>query len=333
MILVVTAGISASLMAVVRYSALSQYTANDGLEYSPTDTRIITISHSNARTLCQALELRVTEPIPYSYDAYLISLESPSFLNLTGRETFSFSEQPYIATGDRQYYYYYMYPGSVFNMSACLLSENHGFGFFYLLKGKNNFTKWLNNDYSDFRPLDNFTIIFNCTDERSNRTHTYDVLEEDYYFLAYDGDDFTDIQLQVYASFYRTYYELSSMSTLVDSCKNSVEYSNASCSIDVPWSHELIYFLFIVPDSVEGIDWTQKIGLDTVCIPRIGMYAVMGSAVFTALVVFSTSVLVCMMCCIGAYKKTTPTVAADRSRAPRTTNSRRWPDYGASSYY
>ena len=302
--MVASAGIAASLMAGVRYSAVSEYTTNDGFYYSPTDTRIIPVSHPNANKLCQGLELTVTKP--NSYIATLFSLRQPP--PLTGNETFSFSKTPRILTDDSEYYYYYMYPGSSFDMTVCIVSEHEnqtGFVFFYLLKGRNNFRKWRNDDYSGLVAMDNFTIIFNCSDERSNGIYTYDIVEEDYYFLVYDGDDFVDIQLEVNATFNRTRYDDPNVTTIVEVCVEMVEYPNPYCHVSVPWSGQQTYFLTITPYGDEEVDYTQQVGLDTLCVPRINMYTVLASAASVALAVFSVAILIlCVVCCLCKGKGT-----------------------------
>ena len=157
----------------VRYTAGS-YSDDDGLDYAPTDTRIVPVSNS----FCQNLELNTDDTSDSGYTATLYMLNAPPML--TGKETFSFSETPYIISDYYKYYYFYMYPGSSFDVSACIGILASGSSTFILIKGNHRFSRWL--DGISVPREHSFPITTHCSDGAVR--HSYQISHEDSYFLC-----------------------------------------------------------------------------------------------------------------------------------------------------
>ena len=288
----------------VRYTA-SDYTADDGLQYAPTDTRIIPVSNA----LCQGLQLRITDTQP-GYTATLTMLNSRP--QLTGHEMFSFTEELPQFSYDYEYYYYYfyMYPGSTFTVSACLSSGSNAN--FYLIKGNSRFRSW-QNDF--FRPKDRFQFGA-CPS--GNVTHTYHVNKEDYYYLILYSTTYSD-QARTYMSFSRTRYE-DSNGTYSDRCTLSTSELSPTCSIGVPVSGKTAY-LTITPDEDTVIDWANdRISLNTSCSPRVWMYFMITLLIVAGLAAVLVPLVICIILRLRKGNKSTTTSATTAS-APAETDS------------
>ena len=318
-----------SAVTTLRYTATSDYTADDDFLYAPTDTRIIPVSS----TFCQGLELSVDDFLG-SYTASLSMLNSrPS---LTGNETFSVHDDYISSNNDYSHYYYYMYPGSNFSLSVCI-SDGSGSGTFYLIKGHKNFERWVNNDYVS-PTMDSFTIDASCSDT-TNNTGSYHIQKEDYYYLVYKR--YLDMQFDILMTFYRTRYEVTSNASISESCSVFASYGD-SCSISVPLSSKTA-FLVLSPLAGTEIDWTSGIDLDTTCVPRIWVYVLIAVSSFIGLVALVVLVPLVLICVVVKYKKkrnkdsVPAAVGVDSANAPLlvappTNPYLQQPMYGSNNY-
>lgn len=291
-----------STTVTVRYTA-SNYTADDGLHYAPTDTRIIPVSNA----LCQGLELTVDKALS-GYTASLSMLDSRP--KLAGNERFNIPvNSMYLGPGDYEYYYFYMYPGSNFTVSACISdSINNGPATFNLIRGYKNFNNWIDDPYL---VKDSFQINILCGS--GNQSHVYPIKNEDYYYLIFEVDNYQmrSTRLNVHMSFFRTRYEVTNTS-IGDTCSTVGGSHGASCSVSVPLSGKTA-FLAVTPQTGTEIDWTDGIGLDTKCVPRAWMYVVIAFSVLIGLLMILVPVLALVVIKLRK-KKATPAV----STAPAT---------------
>ena len=129
----------------IRYTASGgDYDDDDSVLYAPIDTRVVSVSSA----LCQSVRMDVgTLGDDYGgYRATLYMLDSPP--TLTGRDSFTFSDQPSFSYSEEyKFYYYYLHPGSNFTMSACITDAGYPMTL-YLFKGHNRFSDWRDNEYS-----------------------------------------------------------------------------------------------------------------------------------------------------------------------------------------
>lgn len=309
-----TVAIIVSVSVTVRYTSPS-YTDDDGLQYAPTDTRIIPFTGS----LCQNLKLSIesvdsTRILGYDLDLYMLN----SRPQLTGKQSFSVTEIPPFRTNDYVYYYYYLYPGSNFTVSACIL-ESQPYNF-YLFKGNKNFKKWRADASSP--SWDRFKITQMC--KNKNASKSYRVTDEDYYYLVFETDSpFLD-NLNVTMSFFRTYYELKDNSSIVGSCtvtsESWLDHSlPSSCSVGAPLSGGTA-FLEVLPLGDYPVDWKDGISLDTSCGPRIWMYAIISIAALIGCVGIIAVVATIIVVCVRRRRKDSPGVltvpGVDASSAP-----------------
>lgn len=125
-----------STTVTVRYTA----TSDDALHYAPTDTRIIPVNNA----LCEGLELTVDSAL-VGYKASLSILDLRP--QLIGSESFSIFDSPYMGHNDFQYYYFYMYRGSKFTVSACIHAGYSAYATFSMIKGHETFKRWDDDPY------------------------------------------------------------------------------------------------------------------------------------------------------------------------------------------
>ncbi len=274
----------------MRYTAPHLGYNNEGLSYAPTDTRIIPVSN----TLCQGLELTVTDNTP-NYIASLFMLDSPP--KLAG-EVFSVTSFSHY-----NYFYYYLYPGSNFTVSACM-NEDTGNqnGTFDLIKGNKYYEQW--NQDGPHTSTYHTTINAQCADGRRD-TFSYWIEKEDYYFFVLLSQYPYDSQVNSTLSFYRTLYEWSDYSNY---CSESIESYGVSCSVSVPLSLQTA-FLAIKPKDGSQVDWSVEqigIGLNITCIPRIWMYVLISLAILTGLVAIFLPILVCIIVHLRKINKNAP---------------------------
>ena len=300
-----------STVITVRFT-VTNYSDDDGLHYAPTDTRIIPVS----KALCQGLTLSVQDTLYGSYSAQLYMLDSQP--KLTGSERFSFNAQPSLFD-EYKYYYFYMYPGSNLTVTACISDFSSGQSTFYLIKGNNHFNKWKDDVYSAPNKM-KFKISDRCQ-LNTNVTHSFKVTEEDYYYLIFENELYTSTSVDTYMTFYRTLYELPSNSSVDDSCYVNSEVIFDSCYVSVPLSGGKVPFLMVTPPTPDyDIDWTDGVGLDTTCSPRIWMYVVISLCSLLGLAAIIVPILVCAIIYFKKNKKGSASTSAS-STAVDTPNT------------
>lgn len=286
-----------STTVTIRYTS-SNYTSDDGLHYAPTDTRIIPVNNA----LCEGLELAV-DSVLVGYKASLSILNSSP--KLSGSERFSISDSPYMGYNDYQYYYFYMYPGSKFTVSACISDGFSAFATFSMIKGHDTFDDWVDDPF----PVQGYFEVNTLCSTGQNNSHTYNVKKEDYYYLVFEADHTAATQLDVNMSFHRTRYEVIGDGSTSDSCTVTGNYSD-SCTVSVPLSGKTA-FLTVSPETGTVIDWKDGIGLDTRCVPRVWMYVIIALSILVGLLLILVPLMACIIVKLRRKNKAaSPAVAA-----------------------
>ena len=281
-----------AVVIALRYTVASDYTSDDNLEYAPRDTRVIPF----VSTFCQTMSLSY-QLYTYGYNPSLYLLSSPP--KLTAHDTFSYSKDLTMNyVDDFDYNYYYLYPGSGINISACLSDDSYSTVYFYIIKGHKNFKSWKKYESSRYSWKKVF-ISDKCSSAR-NKTYSYDIKSEDHYFLAFDYPTTGVVKMK--ASFNRTGYSFSNES-VVDSC--TLQDYGTPCSVGIPLSGSGKRVLLTVqpaPDYV--INWSDdEISLDTNCSPRIWTYVVISVSGVVGLLAIVTVLVCCICICIRKKQK------------------------------
>ena len=284
---VIVAVVVVSAVMALRYTVPSY---GDAQNYSPTDTRIISLVD---RVFCQGL--RVTTDNSIFGNLTLLILSSPP--KLIGHETFSFSEkilfssQPFWQAEASEYpYCYYMHPGSNFSVSACISNgESDSSSAFFLCKGD-----W---DGDGYCIVDGLSLDETC-DAGHNFSYTYQVEDDDYYCLVFSNGRtylFESAELWIHATFNRTRYKVTSDTSIVHSCSLTDSYQ--SCSVGVPLSGNQTAFLTLSAE-YSAIDWRDdSTDLILTCVPRLLTYATIGLLIFAGL-----AFIIAAIVCVFAFK-------------------------------
>ena len=146
---------------------------------SISDTRIVSFPWPSS--LCGGITLVDNSRRPESR-IFLVLVAHPPPLTLWINFTFSSS----LTLADNAYHYwnYYLRPNSNFTTEVCTYPNSTG-GTFYLIKGRNNFQKWVNVPSSSDEALAFFSITsFPCS-ARSKHRYSFQVQAEDEYYFVY----------------------------------------------------------------------------------------------------------------------------------------------------
>lgn len=286
-----------SVPVTIRYTA-SDYRADDGLHYAPTDTRIIPVKSA----LCEGLKLTVDSTL-VGYTASLSMLDLHP--QLIGNERFYISDTIHMGRRDYEYYYFYMYPGSTFTVSACLFEGySSAFANFLMIKGNSKFKEWEDDPYL----IQGYFEVNTACSTGHNNSRTYNAKKEDFYYLVFEAGK-SPAKLNIYMSFYRVRYERIGDGTASDSCSVTGNYSD-SCTVSVPLSGGKTPFLTVSPDAGTVIDWKDGIGLETKCVPRVWVYAMIALSILVGLLLIIVPVVICIVVKLRKRKKATTSVPA-----------------------
>ena len=264
----------------VRYT-VGKYFDEDGPDYSPNDTRTVPVSKS----LCKNLKLTVDVTSDSGYTVTLYTLNALPML--TGKETFSFSDTPFIKSNSYKYYYFYMYPGSSFTVSACISITDSVSSTFFLIKGYNRFRQWKGG--LTVPREDSFPIPGLCSNGAITRS--YLISYEDNYFMIFDNKNVLSSQLRVDFNFSRILYEIRD-DAVVEKCATTTN-SPGTCSVSVSGQTA---FLTIEPNS-HIVDWKDRITLDFACDPKVGTYVAIFLPIFIVVSLLCTCIWCLYRCC------------------------------------
>lgn len=290
------------IAAIGIHSYSGGYSFDDTRDYDPTDTRIIPFS----TTLCQSLKLELSLSSSAGYITTLYMLSSPP--TLTGNETFTVSKQRHFTYNDYVFYYYYLHPGSSFNLSTCVIDSKSVT--FYLFKGHDKFKKWRNNEHSHSYEK-TFVIQAVCGSKQQNFSYQVDSESDDYYYLVFDGTKDLTAAVEFNLAVFRTQYELPDYSNVTDSCsRNTNDAIDKECSVSVAFSGGGIGFVTVQPSDIEPDYAEDEIDLSVVCGPRYWLYAVI---CVSALVGLMGILVVCVCVCVCVRRKRQQPVATTSS--------------------
>ena len=311
LLIIVIASVTICLHLATSKNSSDEDDDNNGLQYGPTDTRIVPFSN----TFCKNLNLSANKH-HYDYNSSLYLLRSPP--NLTGHEIFSFSKQQFFYAYYYWWYRFFMHPGSHFTVSACYMEFNSNVNF-YLIKGRRNFKNWKAAAMNPPNTKRQFKVVDLCSNG-TNTTRSFKIHSKDDYFLIF----FFNLQanLNTHWTFYRTHYEFSN-SSVIESCTLLPSSNNSllSCSVGVPLSTGNTALLTVKPAPSTTIDWSSLDGthdvitLDTDCFPRIWMYVVIASAALIGFLLITTGLTLLVHVCLGKDKRANTQASNDTSSA------------------
>ena len=260
---------------------------------SMSDTRIV--SYPWPSSLCGGITLVDNSRRPRSR-LYLVKTPPP----LTRWNNFTFSRSLTLVGNAYQYWNYYLRPNSNFTAEICT-RPNSNSGIFYLIKGRNNFQKWVNAPSSSDEALAFFSITsFPCS-ARIKHQYSFQVQAEDEYYFVYYSKRTSDLDskfllLNVTISIGRLQYSTFSFalgSPASSQCSTS-SFPVGSCTVPLTYADGSNYKALIVAGtSLFNKDWTQISDLSLHCTNRAWTFVV-------AVLVPYILVNVILCCTIGA---------------------------------
>lgn len=306
--------LAAGLSVTLRYTVAGNFSEANSLQYTPTDTRLLSFSS----LLCQSLGISVNTTLldPSEIEKHWLSvslymLSSPP--SLTGRESFSVGHgfnldrvNTYYKDTYYNYTYYYLYPGSQVTVSTCIEGQNYS-AVFLLIEGSRNFSRWKEDPYSS-NSEHSFKITTSCT-STNIPSKSYAIKSEGYYYLVFCNNmNNVSIFLSVNLFMERTYYQLTnngSKNSVIHSCSVKTEFAEIhQCSVTVPVTGAT-GFMEIEPhrtpeDSVRY--WDSEIYVTTTCKARYWMYAVLSAGTVAIMVCSAIILMTCLYLCSNRHK-------------------------------
>jgi hypothetical protein len=293
--------------------------SNSDIAFAPGDTRIISYSS----TFCDGLSLSGGYDASSTAELYLLE-KKPS---LSGPSN-DLSVDLYVDLGSYDYYYYYLHPGSMMNLTYCLPGGDTLT--FALIKGKSNFNSW-KNDRDSSHAIKEITVTNPCSS--SSEWYGYTFTSEDTYYFVFDNTGYDQVYLTATLVLNRTEYLPSSVD-IYDSCSTFVF---TSCSVSVPLNSNYVALLEVADIFVEDDD---TLYYDLSCSPRVWIYVLI--VVLPLLFVVVTMTLVLIICIILVRKRSQkyanlPTAAATEDAGttatvgPPPVNNPAPPTYGSTN--
>lgn len=250
---------------------------------SPGDTRIV----GPSSTLCESTTLN-NPTSTVSATVYLLQKKP----DLSARNNFTVTDEFTMNYEDYQYKSFYLYPGSTYTLSSCLVS---GSVKYYIIKGKSNFDSWVSSPYNSNY---NYQLYSNRCGG-SNKTDGQTFNSEDEYYFVYYNILYAPVDVAVTLTFYRTEY-MPQTGGVVDSCTAP---PTSSCSVTIPYNSNY-WFLVETTHPSDG-QWDTNINVGTSCNARVWVYVVIVFAPLIGVVVIVASIIA-VCCCIkrvSGYKR------------------------------
>lgn len=275
---VVAALVSLVVLIVVIAVIAAHYdnTAFSATDLSPGDTRLAV--HSS--TFCESTTLsNHFSEVPVSI--HLLKNKPV----LSARSNFTVTDRFRLTTDQKWYWNFYLYPGSSYNLSGCLLST--GLVRYYIIKGTGNFDSWTRSSNYDYTLFSELCGGINKTDSRM-----FD--SEDHYYFAFLGDSDFVADVKVTLSFHRLEYT-SQVGDEVDSCTAPPE---SSCSLPIPYNSDYWFMVEAGSPPSDG-NWNAISDVHTSCDARAWVYVVI---VFAPLIGVLSAVTATAAVCYGVKR-------------------------------
>ena len=258
------------------------FLAKDGanLLFSPGDSRLFNFS-SNCR------QITITDNSKTSPATLYLVTEN---LALTKQNPFKiYHASLSIDQANYEYWQYFLYPNSHFNMTVCSNSKLNAQ--FYIIKGSQDFKRWTKGKNVQNEAFLN--VVYSCDDKHELEfTASY---QEEYFFVFHNPSTYVvDIKLDMTFERYLPvppFYD-------VPSCSTS---STGSCTLQVPTDQS--YKILITTDVASDVDWEENVAVSWACENRASSYV---KAVLDANVLFSLGIVMIVSALAVVYYRVQP---------------------------
>ena len=265
--------------------------------FSPGDTRVI----GPSSTFCESTTLN-NPTSTVSATVYLLQNKPV----LSAKNNFTVTNQFFtILNTEYQYWSFYLYPGSTYTLSSCLVSGSVNY---YIIKGKSNFDSWVNSPHSSYYSYQLYSNLCGGTNKTDGQTFNS---EDEYYFVFYN-EFYTPVNVAVTLTFNRIEYA-PQPGSVMDSC---TALPSSSCTMAIPYNSDYWFLVETTPPS-DG-QWDANINVGTSCNARVWVYAVIVLAPLIGVVVIvASTIAVC--CCIkkmSGYQSLPTTTTTTTQQGP-----------------
>ena len=291
--------------------------------FSPGDTRLISYGPS---FFCAGITL-VDRSNSTDSTVYLVTETPP----LTDQNNFTFNSSINLADNIYNYWNYYLYPNSNFSTAVCT-RPNSASGTFYLIRGRGNFQKWIDDPSTD-EAIAFFSITsITCSVENSRRFSFQVEFEDEYYFVYYNNrgrNTLPFLRLDITISVDRFQYSTSDLESVANCSAPTI----GECSLTVPYGSN--YRALIVTDIPDNPDWEENVEVSLHCSNRAWAFAVVVLVpIFAVVGCVAAAVLGCVCwakwdsvknCCSGRIQSSswspTPTFGLTRQGQQPTSSA------------
>ena len=261
---------------------------------SPGDTRLLDPSS----TLCESTTLN-NPTSTVSATVYLLQKKP----ELSATNNFTVTSQFPVGYRDHQYWSFYLYPGSTYTLSSCLVSGSIKF---YVIKGKSSYDNWVSSPYSS-----NYNyLLYSSQCGGLNTTKFQQFNSEDEYYFVFYNDVFPMPNVKMTLTFNRVEY-MPLSGGVVDSCTAP---PTTSCTLTIPYNSDYWVLLETGPPS-DG-QWDANVDAGTSCNARAWVYVVIVFAPLLGIsVIVAVTIAVC--CCLkkaSGYHPLPTTTATQQSQ-------------------
>ena len=241
---------------------------------SPGDTRLV----SPSSTLCESTTLN-NPASTVSANVYLLQ-NKPT---LSAKNNFTVTSQFSVGYGEYQDWSFYLYPGSSYTLSSCLVSGSIKY---YIIKGKSSFDSWVSSHSSNYNYL-----LYSDSCGGTNRTGGQTFNSEDEYYFVFYNDFFTTATVKMTLTFNRVEY-MPKSGGVVDSCTAP---PTSTCSLTIPYNSD--YWVLVETSPPSDGQWDANVNAGTSCNARVWVYVVMVFAPLIGIIlIVATTIGVC--CCV-----------------------------------
>ena len=261
---------------------------------SPGDTRLV----SPSSTLCESTTLN-NPASTVSANVYLLQ-NKPT---LSARNNFTVTSQFSVGYEEYQYWSFYLYPGSIYTLSSCLVS---GAIKYYIIKGKSSFDSWVSSPSSNYNYL--YSNACGGTNRTGGQTFNY---EDNYYFIFYSDFSYTPT-VKMTLTFNRVEY-MPQSGGVVESCTAP---PTSTCSLTIPYNSD--YWVLVETSPPSDGQWDANVNAGTSCNARAWVYVVIVLAPLIGIIlIVATTIGVC--CCVkkmSGHQPRSNDTQRDTSSAP-----------------
>ena len=273
----------------VRYGRFNE---KSSLHMTPGDTRLISYSSR----FCESLTL-TNSGLPNNFNTTLATVRTKPKLSVTTNFQISIIDLE-LSYGLYQFWRFYLYPGSTFELKACILNGASQVMELDVISGK-NFDGWLTHPSSLRHIVRKFPITAPCS------TGSLPFESEDEYYFAFIGYG-DSVGINGTLNFTVPEYYFNSTDTIAQ-CTTGRENRDPSCNAKVPLESDSYGLISVEDISIGTYASSAAVDVEWTCNPRVWLYAVIAISSVG-------SVVILIVLCVAAIAASRRCTKINRTR-------------------